>query len=148
MLGVNEIKSTEEIPTETVIGLCEGLLTRMEEGDMRRLLRTDKDRYYRTLKTQFKRLDGRYPGIFNMLIQYGRTNPQGMEIMPQITMMLKQRDAIFARMNQNPEMSREDAGLQEDKDVDYTYAHRYVRPAIGADRFDNIVKAPGEGKKE
>jgi hypothetical protein len=148
MLGVNEIKSAEEIPTDTVIGLCEGLLTRMEEADMRRMVRTDKDRYYRTLKTQFKRLDDRYPGIFNMLIQYGRRNPQGLEIMPQIEKMLRQRDAIFSRMKQNPEMSREDAGKDEDKAVDYTYAQRYVRPAIGAERFDSIVKPPEEREED
>jgi len=148
MLGVNEVRSNEEISTETVIGLCEGLLIRMEEPDMRRMLRTDKDRYYRTLKTQFKRLDDRYPGIFNMLIQYGRKNPQGLDIMDQITKMLRQRDMIFARMRANPEMSREEAGEKEDKQVDYTYAHRYVRPAIGADRFDSIVQNPDEASEK
>lgn len=148
MLGVNQINSTEDIPTETVIALCEGLLTRMEEPDMRRLLRTDTDRYFRTLKTQFKQLDDRYPGIFNMLIQYGRKNPQGLEIMPQITKMLRQRDAIFSKMKQNPEMSREEAGKEEDKAVDYTYAQRYVRPAIGEERFDSIVENPQNEKKE
>lgn len=144
MLGVNEIKSNEEIPTSVVISLCEGLMCRIEEPDMRRLLRTDNDRYYRTLKTQFKRLDDRYPGLFNMIIQYGRKSPQGLEIMPQIIEMLEQRDAIFVKMKLNPEMSREDAGREEDKSVDYTYAQRYVRPAIGAERFDSIVKPPDE----
>ena len=36
------------------------------------------------------------------------------------------------------------AGEDEDKAVDYEYAHLYVRPAIGADRFDSIVKPPSE----
>ena len=142
MLGVNEIRSNEDIPTEIVLGLCEGLLMRMEQPDMRRLLTTDKDRYYRSLKTQFKVLDDRYPGIFNMLIQYGRKNPQGLDIMEQISKMLRQRDTIFARMKKNPELSREEAGESEDKNVDYTYAHRYVRPALGADKFDSIVQKP------
>ena len=144
MLGVNEIKTHEELSTDTIIALCESLLTTMEEADMRRLKQTDTDRYYRTLKTQFKRLDDRYPGIFNVLIQYGRKNPQGHDVMEQIIMMLRKRDSIFQRMKQNPEMTREVAGEQEDKAVDYTYAQRYVRPAIGADRFDSIVKDPSK----
>lgn len=147
MLGVNEVRSNEDIPTNTVIALCEGLLSRMEEPDMRRMVKTDKDRYYRSLKTQFKRLDDRYPGIFHMLIQYGRINPQGLDIMEQITTMLRQRDAIFAKMKQNPELSREDAGAQEDKAVYDTYDYRYVRPAFGEERFDNIMKNAGDKMK-
>ena len=144
MIGVNELKSSDTIPTETIIALCDGLLAKREEPDMRRLLRTDKDRYYRTFKTQFKRLDDRYPQIFMSFLQYGRTLPDGVDLYAAITDMLYKRDSIFAKMENDPELTREEAGDVEDRDVDYVYARQYVRPAIGADRFDSIVKPPGQ----
>ena len=131
MLGVNEIKSTEEIPTDIVVALCESLIVTMEQPDMRRLRRSDPDAYMRTLKTQYKRLTDRYPGIFNVLLQYGA------EVMPRIKKMLGFRDNIASGA-----IERDVA----DKVVDYELAHQYVRPAIGADRFDSIVSEPEENK--
>lgn len=135
MLGVNEIRSDEEIPTDQVLALCESLLGRMEDPEMARVRRRDPEGYFRTLKTQFSRLNDRYPGIFNMLVQYGRRTRDGMEIVPQIRQMLAYRD----QLNEGT-ITRERA----DQLVDYEYAQRYVRPVIGADRFDTIVKHPDE----
>ncbi len=130
MLGVNEIKSEEEIPAETIVALCESLLTRTEDPEMKRKKHSDPDSYYMTLKTQFKRLDDRYPGIFNMLIQYGRRTPQGLDIMSRIKEMIGYRDRIKAGENRDV----------FDKAIDYKYAYDFVRPAIGTERFDSIVK--------
>jgi hypothetical protein len=135
MLGVNEIKSDEEIPSSTIIALCEGLLCKMEEPDIRRLRNADPDRYFRSLQTQFKRLNDRYPGIFNLLTQYGRKTPQGADIMARIKEMIGYRDQIVAG-----EINRDKA----DKEIDYKYAYEFVRPAIGNERFDTIVKPPNE----
>lgn len=134
MQGVNEIRSNEEIPADIIVALCEGLLCKIEEPEMKRKRQTDPDLYYRSLKTQFKRLDDRYPGIFNMLVEYGRKTPQGHDIMTRIKQMIGFRDRI---------QSGEDRE-QFDKTIDYKYAHEFVRPAIGADRFDTIVKSPEE----
>jgi hypothetical protein len=133
MLGVNEIKSSEEIPTATIVALCEGLLCKMEEPDIRRLRNTDPDRYYQSLQTQFKRLNDRYPGIFNMLTRYGRKTPQGIDIMARIKEMIGYRDQIVSGT-----ISREKA----DKEIDYKYAYEFVRPVVP--NFDNIVKPPNE----
>lgn len=134
MMGVNEIRSEEEIPAGTIVALCDSLLAKTEEHEMRRMRQTDPDRYYRTLKTQFKRLDDRYPGIFNMLVEYGRKTPQGADIMQRIKQMIGYRDRIVAGEERE----------QFDKAVDYQYAHEFVRPAIGAERFDSIVKPVNE----
>ena len=135
MLGVNEIKSDEEIPSATIIALCEGLLCKMDEPDIRRLRNADPDRYFRSLQTQFKRLNDRYPGIFNLLTQYGRKTPQGADVMARIKEMIGYRDQIVTG-----QIDRDKA----DKEIDYKYAYEFVRPAIGTDRFDTIVKPPNE----
>lgn len=143
MLGVNEVKNWEDLSTDTVLGLCESMLARREEADMKRMMRTDQDCYFRTMKTQFNQLDDRYPGIFNMLLQYGRTAPGGLDIMSKISDMLRKRDLIFDKMKQG--MDREDAGAQEDKQVDYDLAATYLRGKIMSDeQFDSIVPKTSE----
>ena len=139
MLGVNEIKSDEEIPSDVIVALCDSLLVTMEEPDMRRLRRTSPDEYMRTLKMQYKRLDDRYPGIFNVLVQYGAEMPDGTQVMAMIKKMLGYRDNIASGAIQ-----RDTA----DKAVDYELAHKYVRPAIGEDRFDSIVSDPEKKVKD
>ena len=133
MLGVNEIKSHEHISTEDVLALCEGMLSDMETDEYKLMRREDPDRYFRKLKKTYKRLNDRLPGIFNVLVQYGRQTPDGFGTVERIRGMLEKRDAMDAGT-----LTREDA----DKDVDYEYAHAYVRPAIGKERFDSIVKPP------
>lgn len=147
MLGVNEILSKEEIPTPTIIALCESMLSKMEEPEMRRLKKTDTDRYYRTLKTQFQRLDHRYPGIFNKLVEYGRTDGEGRDIMAQLTTILQQRDAIFAKMK-GDWSKREEVGAAEDKAFHSVYDGRYVRPVVGEQLYDNIMKNENEKNSE
>lgn len=134
-MSPNEIKSSENIDSKSIVALCEGLLAKMDEPEMRRLRKNDADRYLRTLKTQFKRLEDRYPGMFNMLIEYGRKTPSGEDVMARIKQLIGFRDAV-------------DAGTitkdKADEEIDYQYAHEFVRPAIGADKFDSIVKPPSE----
>ena len=149
MLGVNEIKHWETISTPVVVALCESLMAKLEESDIRRLRSADPDRYYRSLKTQFKELDDRYPGIFNLIIQYGRCTPpipgepKGVDIIFKVRDMLQKRDAINAKMAQG--MCREDAGKKEDMEVDYVEAKRFIRgKVIPADQFDEIVKPPDQ----
>lgn len=134
MIGVNPINSTEEIPSDVIIGLCDGLLTKMEEPAMRRMRNADTDQYYRSLKTQFKRLDDRYPGIFLMLTQYGRQLPQGGDPMDRIKEMLQLRDKIHAGEDRLP----------IDKVVDYKYAKEFVSKVLPPGKFDEIVKPPEE----
>jgi hypothetical protein len=138
MMGVNEIRSDEEIPAHIIVALCDGLLVKMEEPDMRRMRQQNPDEYYRTLKTQFKRLDDRYPGVFNMLVEYGRKTPQNVDIMARIKTMIGYRDRIKAGEDRE----------QFDKVVDYQYAYEFVRPAIGNERFDSIVKPVTEERKD
>lgn len=137
MLGVNEIRSKEDLDTPTVIGLCESLLARREDAEMRRMQRTDPDRFHRTLKTQFAQLDDRYPGIFNLLLQYGRRTPaipgepNGTDAMEKIRDMLAKRDAVNARMAaMDPDREywerRMEAGKDEDKAVDAEEANRFI----------------------
>ena len=135
---VNEIKSEENLSSPQIIALCESLLSRMEHPEVKQLRHTDSDRYYRSLKTQFKQLDDRYPGIFNMLTQYGRQAPGGIDTMAKLRSMLGVYDA-----RQSGEITDEEA----DKAVDYDLAKKFVRPALGDSVFDNIVKDPTTQKK-
>lgn len=142
-MGVNEIRSQEDLDTPTVIALCESLLARREDAEMRRMQRQDPDRFHRMLKTQFAQLDDRYPGIFNMLIQYGRRTPSipgepnGVDIMEKLKQMLVQRDTVKAKMAaipKNPNIDegkdywnrRMEAGKEEDAAVDGVEANRFL----------------------
>lgn len=133
MLGLNEIKSEVDLSSEKIVALCESLLERMADSEMRRWRTTDHDRYFRTLKTQFSELNDRYPGIFNVLVQYGRKTPDGFPTLDRIKEMLRMNDALKAGT-----LDREKA----DKEIDYKYAYQYVRPVVP--NFDNIVKPPSE----
>lgn len=138
-MSPHEIKSTENLDSATIVALCEGMLTKMEEPEMRRMRRADQDRYLRTLKTQFKRLEDRYPGMFNLIMEYGRTTPTGDNVMARIKQMIGFRDAI-------------DTGAitkdKADEEIDYEYARKFIRPAIGPAQFDAIVKPPAERERK
>ena len=133
MLGLNEIKSEVDLPSVKIIALCESLLEKMADTEMRRFRTTDHDRYFRTLKSQFSELNDRYPGIFNVLVQYGKKTPDGFQTMDRIREMLRMNDEM-----KGGTLEREEA----DKEIDYKYAYQYVRPAVP--NFDNIVKPPSE----
>jgi hypothetical protein len=133
MMGLNEIKSNVNLSTDKIIALCESLLERMEDPELRRYRTSDADRYLRTLKTQFKELNDRYPGIFNVLLEFGRRTPDGFDTMTRISGMLRMRDQIDAGQKTQD---------QAEKEVDYEYANVYVRPAVGSEAFDRIVPKP------
>lgn len=59
--------------------------------------------------------------------------------MARIKEMIGYRDQIVAG-----EIDRDKA----DKEIDYKYAYEFVRPAIGTERFDTIVKPPNEREAE
>ncbi len=133
MMSPHEIKSTTNLSTDAIVALCEGMLTRMDDPEMRRMRRGDQDRYLRVIKTQFKPLEDRYPGMFHLLMEYGRNTPSGEDTLTRIKEMLGYRDAIDTGT-----ISKEKA----DERIDYKYAREFIRPAIGAAEFDAIVKPP------
>lgn len=140
MLGLNEIKSEVNLPSDKIIALCESMLERMDDSEMRRLRNNDGDAYVRILKTQFKELNDRYPGIFNVLLEFGRRTPDGFVTMDRISRMLRQFDAV-----QSGTKTKD----QAEKEIDYEYSAVYVKPIVdklaettGAGTFDDIVKAP------
>jgi len=109
------------------------MIERMEDTELRRYRNSDNDRYLRTLKTEFKALNDRYPAIFNILLQYGRKTPDGFDTLERITKMLQKFDEMSTgRKTQE----------QAEKELDYEYSYQYVRPAVGAEKFDEIVKPP------
>ena len=136
MLGLNEIKSEVNLSTTTIFALCESMVARIEEADMRRLKATDQDRYLRSLKAQFKQLDDRYPAIFNILLEYGRRTPDGFNTLDRIKKMLQAYDVWQA--------ADEEKKKQVEVAMEYPYAEAYVRPAVGPAIFDPIVKKPDE----
>lgn len=140
MLGLNEIKSEVNLPSEKIIALCESMLERMDDNEMRRLRNTDGDGYLRSVRGQFKELNDRYPSIFNVLLEFGRRTPDGFSTMDRITRMLRQFDAVQAQQKTKD---------QAEKELDYEYAQVYVKPVVdklaentGVGRFDDIVKDP------
>lgn len=140
MLGLNEIKSEVNLPSEKIIALCESMLERMDDAEMRRLRNTDGDAYLRSVRGQFKELNDRYPSIFNVLLEFGRRTPDGFSTMDRITRMLRQFDAVQAQQKTKD---------QAEKELDYEYAQVYVKPVVdklaentGVGRFDDIVKDP------
>ena len=133
MLGLNEIKSTENLSSNKIFALCESMVERMDDPELKRFRANDSDRYLRTLKTQFKALDDRYPSIFNVLLEYGRRTPDGFDTLARIKQMLNLHDKV-----QSGETTKDNA----EKALDYEYSYQYVRPVIGAEKFDEIVKPP------
>lgn len=137
MLGLNEIKSEENLPPQKIYALCESMVAKIEESEMRRLKHFNEDRYLRTLKTQFKELDDRYPGIFNVILSYGRTTPDGYDTLERIKKMLQMYE-IWA------ETEDEEEKKQVEVVMEYPYAETYVKAAVGAHVFDKAVKPVDE----
>jgi hypothetical protein len=131
--GLNPVKSQVNLSPEKIIALCESLLERMDDTELRRIRTTDPDRYSRTLKKQFSELDDRYPSIFNALMEFGRRTPDGYDTMARIRSMLGLYSAVQSGQKTNE---------QAEKELDYEYSSIYVKPVVGAQEFDRIVKPP------
>jgi hypothetical protein len=132
----NEIKSTVDLPKPKIIALCESMLSRMEDNDLRRIRNSDPDRFFNILSQQFTELKDRYPGIFNVLVLYGRKTPDGFDTLARIKRILQLHDTVVSG-----EKTEDEAHVE----LDYEYSYKYVRPALGAAEFDRIVPVPGSG---
>jgi hypothetical protein len=128
---INDVRSDAPIESVKVIEWCESMLTRMDE--LKPFRKDDPDRFLRTIKTEYKDLDDRLPSVFRILLEYGRKTPDGFDTLDRITRMLQKFDEMTSGRKTKE---------QAEKELDYEYSYQYVRPVIGASKFDEIVKPP------
>jgi len=69
-MSLNEIKSTEKMDKETILELVRQMQEAIKEPAMQQLKARDSGRYICEMQNRCSRLNDRYPGIFNMVIQY------------------------------------------------------------------------------